>query len=169
MNGVIIVLVAIPISLLCLGVIGAWSQEPASQPADILQAGRGNRPLDVPARPVGLSDWDRFWDAIAQVESGGDDYAVGKHGERGRLQITPALWGEIVAEHGLDWPLRYARRPAEARYVATLATWRYAKEERLRSDYRAVAAIYHGGIMGQGRPAAKQYADRVMNLMEIMR
>lgn len=37
--------------------------------------------------------------ALGQVESGGDDRAVGKAGERSRYQVLPSLWGHVVTWH----------------------------------------------------------------------
>ncbi len=32
------------------------------------------------------------WDALAMIESGNDDHAIGSHGEISRYQILPTLW-----------------------------------------------------------------------------
>ncbi len=41
--------------------------------------------------------------AIRQVESGGDDHAVGSAGERGPYQIMRAYWRDACEYAGLDW------------------------------------------------------------------
>ena len=47
-------------------------------------------------------------DAVVMVESGGDPSRVGKHGERGLMQIKRSTWDQITLER-FDGPLPYDR------------------------------------------------------------
>jgi hypothetical protein len=58
----------------------------------------------------------RWLDRLAQLESRGDDLALGRTGERTRYQIMRATW-----EYYSDVPFAESpRQPAEARRVARL-------------------------------------------------
>lgn len=43
-----------------------------------------------------------WMDALALVESGDNPKAVGRHGERTRYQVTPAVWPEDLRVR--EWP-----------------------------------------------------------------
>lgn len=53
--------------------------------------------------------------AIALVESGNDDNAIGRHGERSRYQITATVW----RQHEKRWPFGAATNPIVAKRVAS--------------------------------------------------
>jgi hypothetical protein len=64
------------------------------------------------ARPMDFTVPEAWFRALATVESGGRDHAVGRSGEVSRYQITPANWRRHGGR-GLD-----PTRPAHARAVA---------------------------------------------------
>ncbi len=64
------------------------------------------------------------WEALAMIESGTNDEAVGSHGEISRYQIKPAVWRRYAATNS-DW-----RKAHEALSVA-----RKAMEDRV-ADFK---------------------------------
>lgn len=65
------------------------------------------------ATKVVAADIIRFINAIAQVESGGDPWAVGKAGEVSAYQILPVNWHRYT-----DRPITEAHRPMLSQAVA---------------------------------------------------
>ena len=59
-------------------------------------------------RNVGAVAFDvtRFLEAVAEVESGGDNYAVGPKGEVSKFQILPSTWRSLTPA-----PLSFASDP----------------------------------------------------------
>jgi len=112
-------------------------------------------------------------EAIAQVESGGDDRAVGKANEISRYQLRPKTWNQYAAPRG------YAN-PARSRAVAeTHLRWLRGELHRLLgrppTDFD-VAAAWELGVAGYQRrnfdpqrltPAQRDRAQRVVNLTKV--
>ena len=83
--------------------------------AGMVYAGEAGAPL-----PMGIS---RLFGAIRQVESGGNDRAVGDGGKsRGPYQVQRAYWREAVAEtDAADWSYdKWVGNPDRAGYVVYL-------------------------------------------------
>lgn len=86
---------------------------------------------------------------VMLVESGGDPYAEGNHGEKGLMQLSPALAADIAARRGIlgHNPLRLI----EPSYNVDLAAWHLAelhREFRTNDPVHSVgrtAAAYAGG------------------------
>lgn len=110
--------------------------------------------------------------AIAMVESGGNDLAVGKGGEVSRYQIAPVTWRSITKE-----PLSAARDPVVSTKVAMehVARIRRALPRERRDDVEWVAAAWCWGTAKTVRKATagrragfpaevEDYAERVRNL-----
>lgn len=111
-------------------------------------------------------DRKTFLRALDQVESGGRDKAVGGDGERGRYQITRAVWSQhtrkpfelahkrvfahAVAEQHFDW---IARQLIEADWPV---------------DVESVAMAWNAGltatINNRVPSSTKDYAKRIENL-----
>lgn len=66
-----------------------------------------------PGDPLRALDTDRLLHAIASVESGLNDAAVGRRDERGRYQIRPSTWAHYSRE-----PFAMAHHPGPARQTA---------------------------------------------------
>lgn len=113
-------------------------------------------------------DLGRLLDAIAQVESGGNDQAVGAHGERGRYQIREETWRAIAP----NYPFIFAHDPAISRKVAMRhLEWlaqRVACREPACANIIAIAwnAGVHAATDGYATPEQKDYAQRVTNIYQ---
>lgn len=113
-------------------------------------------------------DFERLAAAIAQVESGSRDDAIGQHGERGRYQIQKQLWQQVS-----HLPFECAHDPVAAKKV----TIRHLEwlEQRFRehktidiSRVYLIALGWHAGPQAVLHVFAtrnqREYAQRVENL-----
>lgn len=104
---------------------------------------------------------EAFLNAIRQVESGGDDMAIGHNGERGAYQFNKATWQMHTKEghraaHDPNWALTIAFSHLD---------WLIA---RVGTDPAKLAIAWNGGVGAVKRPTKKHkdYARRVKNLYE---
>ena len=107
-------------------------------------------------------------DAIRQVESGGDDSAIGDGGKAiGAYQIWIAYWSDAV-----EWvpDITGTYEGCRARWYAErimVAYWhRYARKALKAGDYEALARIHNGGPRGDSKEATKPYWAKVAKLLE---
>lgn len=77
--------------------------------------------------PSESHEWDKLLDAIAAVETGNDDFVVGKAGEHGRLQIKQVLWEQFTK---LPYGMAVSREGSY--FVARQIMARFAAENRAR-------------------------------------
>lgn len=125
------------------------------------------------------SDDIKLVEAIAQVESGSDDLAVGKltaRGERavGRYQILPSTWRDRT-----DWPIEYAHDHLKAQVVAVDHLNWLRKQLEKRPDVDQVTAYHLASAWRFGHAyagkwdtnaqflARNQYSQRVKNLYDL--
>lgn len=106
----------------------------------------------------------RLMDAIAQVESGGDDEAIGSQGERGRFQFTRALWEEFS-------PMPFERancRPcAETTMSRLLMAWHHelvCRDVPMNMRAEIVVQWFECGRHGVPSPAKRDAIRRILNL-----
>lgn len=112
-----------------------------------------------------------FLQSIAEVESGDHDYAVGKHGERGRFQFTEQVWKMHTT---VDFHFAHDRLMSN---LVAREHLRYLFSEFDRLGYVPtpynLAACWNAGIRGGARRPLPQrvadYATRVSNLCEAHR
>lgn len=121
----------------------------------------------------------RLVEAIAAVESGQDDAAVGPvtaRGERavGRYQMLPSTWRDRT-----DWPVEWAHDHLKAQVVAVAhIQWLRAQlEKRLgvgqATHYHVIMAWRYGAYYNgskdtrQMHAERQQYFQRVKNLLEL--
>ncbi len=113
--------------------------------------------------------------AIAQVESGGNDAAIGKAGERSAFQMTRATWDECAHDHGIlpgDFERDASNREiADSRATATMIRrMKQLEAAKIPVTVENLALAWHMGVsgakraMGPGYINAKDYAQRVANL-----
>lgn len=103
-----------------------------------------------------------FLYAIAEVESGQCDLAVGTRGEVGRYQMMPATWRQYT-----NAPLAAAQQYPIARSVALQHLAAIAKGVG-DDPYRCAIAWNRGVGYAQKHPEARSdYAQRVVNLYEV--
>lgn len=109
--------------------------------------------------------------AIAAIESGNDNSAVGRNGEIGALQIGWHAWidanAQLITESVAYWHCLDDMHSAYASHVTARAYLRrYCTADRLGREPTLIAAarIWHGGPNGHLKPHTIPYANRVMNL-----
>lgn len=113
-------------------------------------------------------DFERLSSAIAQVESGSRDNAIGQNGEKGRYQIQKQLWQQVS-----HLPFESAHDPIAAKRVAIRhLQWLEHKLEDFQSLDRSrvylIALGWHAGPQAVLHVFAtrnqRDYAQRVENL-----
>lgn len=119
--------------------------------------------VDPPAARGPQSPGLPLFAAIRQVESGGNDYAVGDGGRAlGPYQCTRAAWQdgcEWLGE-GLDYDTYVWDRKATERIMRAYWT-RYGAD----TDEQK-CKIWNGGPRGMSKPATESYWLKVRNLMQ---
>jgi len=113
---------------------------------------------------------DAFLKAVAEVETGGNPRAVGRHGERGLYQFTYATWRRHSSR-----PFTDAHNPRVAHDVAVRHfVWLH---DRLTAagrepDAYQMAVAWNGGvaraISGKAPRTTRSYATRVANIAAIV-
>jgi hypothetical protein len=113
-------------------------------------------------------------DAIAMVESGGNDLAVGANGEVSRYQILPSVWRQYDASrrYGNRWVARAVARK-HLDYLAN--TYRLLRHTGSTASNLDLAIMWNCGIGAYRRaywnpemvnPATQDHARRIVNLLE---
>jgi hypothetical protein len=95
---------------------------------------------------------DLLVDSVVQIESGGNPRSVGRHGERGLMQLKRGTWRETTARV-LGKPVSFERafepglnRRIGAAYLAYLHTFLQANKNRWQGDERSLLlACYNAG------------------------
>jgi hypothetical protein len=119
-------------------------------------AGLGAEPAPI--------DPDKLLAAIAQVESGVHDGAVGRAGERSRYQMSESVWRKFSTE-----PFIRADDPAQSRAVALdYLAWIESQLRRRGTEATpySLSLAWNAGVAGAEHPSprAKDYAERVAAL-----
>ncbi len=118
--------------------------ETASDPVPVVAAGPSSLPETLVA--------ELLVDSVVQIESGGNPRSVGRHGERGLMQIKRETWRETTAQI-LGKPVGFDRafepdlnRRVGAAYLARLHSFLQANKHRWQADERALLlACYNAG------------------------
>jgi len=122
------------------------------------------------AQTISLRDLDAaranlrpFLDALAQVESGGKDDAIGDGGKAiGRMQIWEIYWKDAMAKCpkiGGEYKDCTTKTYAERIVVAYLL--RYAAKAVADKDWQTLARIHNGGPRGATKAATRKYWAKV--------
>ena len=106
-----------------------------------------------------------FYQAVAQVESGGDDLAVGSHAEIGRYQITEGYWKDAIEYANIGGSYDNCFLPSYSKVVMESYFRRYANKDWHDNNYYNLARIHNGGPRGKSKNHTKAYADKVMEAM----
>jgi membrane-bound lytic murein transglycosylase MltF len=122
--------------------------------------------------------------AIAEIESGHDFYAVGRHGERGLMQIKKTTWEEISPKvYGRRLPFQKAFQPEDnlrvgKAYLHELAVFLgQFQDEWADSPLDLLIAAYNAGpnrVQEAGfridrcPPATRNYVKRVRALHKVL-
>lgn len=109
--------------------------------------------------------WQRLLAAIREVESGGNDLAVGDGGRsKGPYQISKPYWQDACEQGGLDWKYEDLVWDEPTCRVIILLYWeRYAPAG---STAKTLARIHNGGPKGHLKASTKGYWQRVKSIME---
>jgi hypothetical protein len=103
-----------------------------------------------------------FLDALAQVESGGKDDAVGDNGKAiGRMQIWEIYWTDAVAHANIGGEYADCKGKAYAERVVMAYLHRYGKKALADKDYEKLARIHNGGPRGHTKTATVKYWRKV--------
>ena len=100
--------------------------------------------------------------ALIHVESGGNDFARGRHGELGALQIKPILVRDVNRIMGTHYAHQQVTNRAVSTFIATAYLSHYGKN---LSD-ESLARIWQGGPVGHKKSSTRAYARRVMRELE---
>ena len=122
--------------------------------------------------------YDKFWDAIKQVESSGNENAVGDNGRSiGPLQIQRGYYNDAVERNPSLQSGKYAGYTYEnckgsgsfeySRAVAEGYMNRYATERRLGHlpTFEDMARIHNGGPNGYKMEATVKYWEKVNKIL----
>ena len=102
--------------------------------------------------------------ALIAVESGGNDRAVGKHGELGPLQIKSIL----VRDVNRFAHTRYAHKDVTNRQVSIDIATRYLAHYGENLSDESLARIWQGGPRGHRNSSTRAYGRRVMRTLRSM-
>ena len=104
-----------------------------------------------------------FLDALAQVESGSKDDAVGDNGKAiGRMQIWEIYHTDAMAHApGIAGEYADCKGKAYAERVVMAYLHRYAKKALADKDYAKLARIHNGGPRGHTKRATLKYWAKV--------
>ena len=111
-----------------------------------------------------------FWTALAEIESGGNDYAVGDVGEISRYQIRPEVWKVYSSSKRFSDPA--VALPIAQKYMAKLkrdferATGRAATEEDCVVLWKSGIAGYEKRGFNPSRMSAA-HKDRVIRFRNL--
>jgi hypothetical protein len=110
--------------------------------------------------PLQAIDINKFLEALSACESGHNDYAVGKKGERSRYQIRQSTW----AFCGFNNFETDSKNPAIARacaitYLRTLAT--VLTDHEIVPNAQNLATMWNRGTLNRGH---NDFSTRVSNL-----
>tara|TARA_R110002126_G_scaffold36851_1_gene111729 strand:+ start:1376 stop:1741 length:366 start_codon:yes stop_codon:yes gene_type:complete len=108
--------------------------------------------------------------AIIQVESGGNDNAVGDNGRAlGSMQIWQCVWDDVKSSPTLqDYTYQDVKKRKIALIVFRLYMARYATKKRLgrTPTFQDKARIWNGGPNGYKKQATVKYWNKVKELMK---
>ena len=116
------------------------------------------------------ADLRTLYNAIAQVESGVDDGAVGKAGELGRYQILKPYWIDAL-EYAPELCGVYedVRDPRYAEWVMVAYWCRYCPRALETGDWKRLALVHHLGPHPERLPKeAERYWKLVWAAMAAM-
>jgi hypothetical protein len=123
---------------------------------------------DVDAARRELRPW---LDAIAQVESGGRDDAVGDNGKAiGRMQIWRVYWQDAI-EHCRalqDATYEDVTERVYAERILVAYMLRYCPQAVADKDYERMSRVHNGGPRGHRKEATLGYWSRVSRALETL-
>jgi hypothetical protein len=126
----------------------------------------------VSAGQLRAASIDRLLDAIKQVESGGNNKAVGDGGKaRGGYQLWYSFYTDgkpgVVREYG-ECPSYEVTAASDVWARRVIISWwrRYASEALARGDFETLARRFNGGPRGERVAATEKYWVKVRREMD---
>ena len=102
--------------------------------------------------------------ALIHVESNGNDFARGRHGELGALQIKPIMVRDVNRIMGTHYAHAQVTNRATAIFIAHAYLAHYGRN---LSD-ESLARIWQGGPKALRRSSSRAYGRRVMRKLQSM-
>lgn len=102
--------------------------------------------------------------ALIAVESGGNDRAVGRHGELGPLQIKSIM----VRDVNRFARTHYAHQQVTNRAISIDIATRYFAHYGQNLSDESLARIWQGGPSGHRKTSTRAYGKRVMRTLQSM-
>jgi hypothetical protein len=114
--------------------------------------------VSIAAPKAGALDELRFLQAVALVETAGNDNAIGAAGERSRYQIAPITWRQHEPNLPHSWCKGTLADAVALRHLRWIRRNLPAKE---RDDVAVVAACWNLGLTGYAQHGVNAYGRRV--------
>ena len=102
--------------------------------------------------------------ALIQIESAGNDFARGRHGELGALQIKPILVRDVNRIMGTS----YAHQQVTNRTISIFIANAYLSHYGRNLSDESLARIWQGGPKALRRSSSRAYGRRVMRKLQSM-
>jgi soluble lytic murein transglycosylase-like protein len=100
--------------------------------------------------------------ALIQIESAGNDFARGRHGELGALQIKPIMVRDVNRIMGTH----YAHQQVTNRAISTFIANAYLSHYGKNLSDESLARLWQGGPRGAKKSSTRAYVRRVMRELE---
>jgi len=114
--------------------------------------------VGIAAPKAGALDELRFLQAVALVETAGNDNAIGAAGERSRYQIAPITWRQHEPNLPHSWCKGTLADAVALRHLRWIRRNLPAKD---RDDVAVVAACWNLGLTGYRLHGVNAYGRRV--------
>lgn len=118
----------------------------------------------LPCNPI--SDRDIFFQAIQQIETGGEpipNESIGAAGELGSFQIMRAFHADALEyEPSIGGTFQDLKDPEYSKRIIDAYLRRYAWSAWENNSFFICARIFHGGPRGMEREHTIRYAERVL-------
>lgn len=128
----------------------------------LLLAAAGLKAANLKTTDPNSRDIGQLLDAIAQVESGNNDRAVGDNGRSiGAYQIGKLYWMDGTTYLGVDWPYSEAVDANKARQVVRAYLRRYGKGKTIEQ----LARIHNSGPAGHKKKSTLKYWLKIKRVL----
>ena len=112
------------------------------------------------ARPEVIAPYEKLWQAVCQVESSGDPFAIGdrhlKNKSYGIVQIRQSRLDDYFNRTGIRYEVADMFCPVKSKQVFMY----YAS-----GDYETVSRTWNGGAKGMSKKSTVKYWNKVQTIM----
>lgn len=114
--------------------------------------------------------YDDFFFALAEVESGHNDAAVGDGGNAiGRYQVWRVYWIDATEFSEIGGQYEDVKKKSYAERVIRAYMQRYAREAWAAKDWETLARIHNGGPRGHKKRTTEKYWAKVKKVLDRLR